>query len=374
MQQLSAALSFDDFALLHSYDDTGAANHYYALFRITAIHRNRIEAVGESGPVNLLCPSELQPVSQYLAVGDWVMAEAVEEHWRIKRVIEARNRLQRLSDDKPQLIAANLDYLWIVTSANQDFNLKRLQRYLTLALDSGVEPVLILTKSDLCSQDELDEYLNQLRTLKCYAVHAVSVFSPPELTDEYTGPESLKVYIQPGNSIALAGSSGVGKSSLLNYLAGDALGKSQQVDGIRSGDDKGRHTTTARQLFFIPAETDPDSADKKPAGQVAVIDTPGMRELQLMNNQSGLEAVFSDIHTLTLSCRFNDCHHGNEPGCAVQQALANGSVRQSDFDNYLKLLKEDEYVKRRDQGKHAEREHQRTFTKMVNRVIRDGKS
>ncbi|MFC3151015.1 ribosome small subunit-dependent GTPase A [Litoribrevibacter euphylliae] len=351
MQQLSAQLSFDELSALHSDDET--TEQPYAMFRITAIHRDRIQAIGELGrsyltSTDLLCPPEFRPTSQFLAVGDWIMAERVEEHWRIKLIVEPKSRLQRLSGDRPQLIAANLDYLWIVTSANQDFNLKRLQRYLALALEADIEPVVILTKSDLCSEVELEEYLAQLQQLNCKLIHAISSL-------EGTGLDSLKPYLHSGISIALVGSSGVGKSSLLNALAGTQ----QEVAGIREDDGKGKHTTTARQLFFIA------SADEKNHGKVAVIDTPGMRELQLFNSQQGIEETFADIHSLAQRCRFGDCRHEQEPGCKVREALEKGSVDPSDFINYQKLLKEDEYAKRRELGSHAEREHQRSFSKMV---------
>jgi len=354
MQQLSAQLSFDDLSLI--YDEE------LLVFRITAIHRDRIEAVGiikdVQATIDLLCPPEFRPTSQFLAVGDWVVAEPAEEHWRIQQVLAANTQLQRMSADKPQLIAANLDYLWIVTSANQDFNLKRLQRYLALAHDAGIEPVVILTKSDLCSEDELDGFKQQLKQLNAQLIHAISVITGDGLAE-------LETYLQSGNSIALVGSSGVGKSSLLNVLANEQ--PLQKVAGIREDDAKGKHTTTARQLFFLPAKDEGPGAEH---GQVAIIDTPGMRELQLLNSQQGIEETFADIHQLAQSCRFADCQHELEPGCKVQQALANGEISQADFDNYQKLLREDQYAKRRESGTFAEREHQRAFTKMVNTVMK----
>jgi ribosome biogenesis GTPase len=367
MQQLSAQLSFDDLSLI--YDEE------LLVFRITAIHRDRIEAVGiieeQQVTIDLLCPAEFRPTSQFLAVGDWLVAEPAEEHWRIQKVLAANTQLQRISADKPQLIAANLDYLWIVTSANQDFNLKRLQRYLALALDAGIEPVVILTKSDLCTEDELDGYKQQLKQLNAQLIHAISVITGDGLAE-------LETYLQSGNSIALVGSSGVGKSSLLNTLAHESSQSElqamemqatgvQKVAGIREDDAKGKHTTTARQLFFLPAKDEGPGSEN---GQVAIIDTPGMRELQLLNSQQGIEETFADIHQLAQSCRFADCQHELEPGCKVQQALANGVITQDDFDNYQKLLREDQYAKRRESGTFAEREHQRAFTKMVNTVMK----
>lgn len=144
-------------------------------FRITAIHRNRIEAIGEDGPCELMCPTLFQPVSQYLAVGDWVLAGPIHEHLRISHIITPKNRVERLAGNQRQVIAANLDYLWIITSANDEFNLKRLQRYLALAYEFDIEPVVILTKTDLCSLEATDDFLDKIRHLNIQLIHAISV-------------------------------------------------------------------------------------------------------------------------------------------------------------------------------------------------------
>lgn len=315
-----------------------------AVFRITAIHRNRIEALAENGPCELMCPADFQPVSQHLAVGDWVVAETAHEHLRISQIIPPKNRIERLAGNNRQVIAANLDYLWIITSANDEFNLKRLQRYLALAYEFDIEPVVILTKTDLCSDSELDDYIDQIRQLKVQLIHAISIEKPDSLTP-------LQDYFHEGNTIALLGSSGVGKSTLINAL----IGTEQVTQAIRGDDDKGKHTTTHRQLFFIPSAT----------GQVAIIDTPGMRELQLLHAEQGIEQTFADIVELAQACKFNDCSHDNEPGCAIQAALSSGDLTPAHLGNYLKLLKEDEYAKRRELGAYAEKQHERAFFKMI---------
>lgn len=315
-----------------------------AVFRITAIHRNRIEALAENGPCELMCPADFQPVRQHLAVGDWVVAETVHEHLRISQIIPPKNRIERLAGNNRQVIAANLDYLWIITSANDEFNLKRLQRYLALAYEFDIEPVVILTKTDLCSDSELDDYIDQIRQLKVQLIHAISIEKPDSLTP-------LQDYFHEGNTIALLGSSGVGKSTLINAL----IGTEQVTQAIRGDDDKGKHTTTHRQLFFIPSAT----------GQVAIIDTPGMRELQLFHAEQGIEQTFADIVELAQTCKFNDCSHDNEPGCAIQAALSSGDLTPVHLGNYLKLLKEDEYAKRRELGAYAEKQHERAFFKMI---------
>lgn len=312
--------------------------------RITAIHRNRIEALAEEGPCELMCPAEFQPVSQYLAVGDWVVTECIHEHLRISHIIPAKNRIERLAGNHRQVIAANLDYLWIITSANDEFNHKRLQRYLALAYEFDIEPVVILTKTDLCNENELDHYIDQIRQLNVQLIHPISIEEPDSLI-------SLLDYFQDGNTIALLGSSGVGKSTLINTL----IGTEQVTQAIRGDDDKGKHTTTHRQLFFIPSTT----------GQVAIIDTPGMRELQLLNAEQGIQQTFADIVELSQACKFNDCSHDNEPGCAIQKALSSGDLTPDHLNNYLKLLKEDEFIKRRELGAYAEKEHERAFFKMI---------
>lgn len=315
-----------------------------AVFRITAIHRNRIEALAENGPCELMCPAEFQPVSQHLAVGDWVVAETVHEHLRISYIILPKNRIERLTGNNRQVIAANLDYLWVITSANDEFNLKRLQRYLALAYEFDIEPVVILTKTDLCGENELDNYIDQVHQLKVQLIHAISIENPDSLIP-------LQDYFHEGNTIALLGSSGVGKSTLINTL----IGTEQATQAIRVDDDKGKHTTTHRQLFFIPSA----------AGQVAIIDTPGMRELQLLHAEQGIEQTFADIVELAQTCKFNDCSHDNEPGCAIQVALSSGDLTLAHLSNYLKLLKEDEYSKRRELGAYAEKQHERAFFKMI---------
>ena len=328
-------LSFEEVALL------GDKIH---AFRITAIHRNRIEAIGEVGARDLMCPQFLQPVSQHLAVGDWVLVKPFEEHLSISRVITPKNRIERLQGNHKQVIAANLDYLWIVTSANHDFNLKRIQRYLALAYEFEIEPVVIVTKTDLCN--EIDgksawDFIDQVKSLNVNLVHGVSV------TDS-TSLEGLQDYFKVGNTIALLGSSGVGKSTLVNALSSSH----QAIQSIRDSDNKGKHTTTHRQLFF----TD---------NQVAIIDTPGMRELHLFKSDTGLEKTFEEIVTLMSRCKFSNCQHESEPGCAVIEALKTGGILQTHFDNYKKLLKEDEFIKRKELGSHAEKAHDRAFFKMI---------
>ena len=326
-------------------DDIEACDVDACVMRITAIHRNRIAAIGEMGPQDLLCPERFQPVSQFLAVGDWVLAKKAHEHLMIDKIIPPKNRIERLAGSVNQVIAANLDYLWIVTSANEEFNIKRLQRYLTLAYEFDIEPVVVLTKTDLC--EDIYQYLDQIKLLKVQLVHAINASDMASLT-------GLNGYFKVGNTIALVGSSGVGKSTLINSIAN--VGQSTQ--GIRQDDDKGKHTTTHRQLFYC-------------TNQVAIIDTPGMRELQLIHTEQGVEKTFSEVVELAKTCRFANCTHANEPGCAIQAALASGQLMADHFQNYKKIVREEEFLKRRQLGVHAEKQHERDFFKMVKTMKRD---
>ena len=322
-----------------SYDEICAEDTPGKLFRITAVHRNRIEAVGADGEASIICPPEYQPVSQHLAVGDWILADAAHEHHRLVRILEPKNRVRRVSNGLPQVIAANLDYLWIVTSANDEFNVKRLERYLALAYEFQIEPVLVLTKIDACPDP--DSYLDALRELRVDNVHAVSVLSSDTL-------KVLDSYLVKGTSIALVGSSGVGKSTLINAMFDTA----QATKEIREDDARGRHTTTHRQLFFC-------------TNGVAIIDTPGMRELQLYDAEQGLERAFQSIAELSEQCRYANCTHGAEPGCAIRLAIDQGTVSQAHFDNYSKLLKEDASRQRRTEGAHAVKAYYRDYFRKI---------
>jgi ribosome biogenesis GTPase len=235
--------------------------------------------------------------------------------------------------------------LWIITSANQEFNDKRLERYLALAYEFDITPVVVLTKTDVC--DDLDYYLGQLSRLGADHVHALSVNTPGTL-------DVLSTYMIEGTTIALVGSSGVGKSTLINAIFNTDLPTRE----IREDDAHGKHTTTHRELYFCD-------------NGVAIIDTPGMRELQLYDNEQGIERTFRSILELSQQCRYSNCGHDNEPGCAIQNAIADQSITQAHFDNYLKLVKEEESQKRRSVGAHAVKEHYREYFKKIHSGNKD---
>uniref|UniRef100_A0A2A4YXS0 Small ribosomal subunit biogenesis GTPase RsgA n=1 Tax=OCS116 cluster bacterium TaxID=2030921 RepID=A0A2A4YXS0_9PROT len=322
-----------------SMDEIETNNVSTFLFRVTAIHRTHIVGIGEFGTKQLIVPDDLQPVSQHLAVGDWLIAESAYEHFKIIRALPPKNRIERMSADVNQLIASNVDYLWIVTSANEEFNSKRLQRYLSMAYEFDVEPVIILTKTDLC--EDIYEYLDQITALKVNNIHAVNMA-------DLASYQQLDVYFQSGNTIAMVGSSGVGKSTLINMVSD----VEQLTNDIREDDAKGKHTTTHRELFFC-------------RNNVAIIDTPGMRGLELYDAQAGLEQTFDDVIQLTTMCKFNDCAHESEPKCAINKAITDGVISQTHYDNYLKLLREDEFQKRKAGGAFAEKQHGRQWRKVI---------
>jgi ribosome biogenesis GTPase len=221
-----------------------------------------------------------------------------------------------------QMVGTNIDIVFLVTSLNQDFNVRRIERYLTVAWESGARPVIVLSKSDL--SNEIEDRLRQTQDVAgAVPAHVVTVTRPD-------GLDELECYFEPGKTIALLGSSGVGKSSLINHLLNREVLRVQEV---RPSDDRGRHTTTHRELIVLPRGG-------------LVLDTPGMRELQLWDG-GGLHATFEDIEALARLCYFADCRHESEPRCAVREALDSGSIDIERYASYEKLQKELNYLARK---------------------------
>ena len=220
-----------------------------------------------------------------------------------------------------EVLVANFDYVFIVSSLNQNFNENRIARYISITLEANAMPVVILSKADLC--DEVESYIQRIKALSNkVAVHAVS-------SKTGYGLEELKQYLKPEITIALLGSSGVGKSTLLNTISGAEL---MTVNAIRDDDGKGRHTTTHRELFTLSCGT-------------TIIDTPGLREIGLSDVDEGIDDAFSDVTGLFTECRFRNCTHRSEPGCAVLQALSDGTLSKARWNLYQKLHEENEWGK-----------------------------
>jgi ribosome biogenesis GTPase len=284
--------------------------------RIARVHRSRLTAVSSTGPIEPLLPADVE--TGQFAVGDFVLVEP--ETLLVHRRLERRSVIERrVSGAKiPQLAGANIDTLFIVTSCNADFNPARLERYLALANQAGTEPVILLTKADLVGDPQ--SYQRQAGALQ----RGLDVVPINPKSSE--AALSLARWCGRGQTVALVGSSGVGKSTLVNTLAGTTE-TTQQTGTIRKQDAKGRHTTTARSLHAI-------------AGGGWVIDTPGMRTLQVSDVAEGLDMLFAEITERAPLCRFRDCTHAHEPGCAVQAAVVAGIIEPERLDRWRKLLGE----------------------------------
>lgn len=261
-------------------------------------------------------------------VGDWVlvMPRHGEERTVIQRVLARRSKFSRKSAGRKteeQIVATNVDTIFLVSSFSREFNARRLERYLALAWESGAQPVVVLNKADLC-EDVAAWALQAEHVAMGLPVHATSALTG-------WGMDSLTTYLTQGQTVALLGSSGVGKSTIINRLLGQAQ---QRVQPVRDWDDRGRHTTSSRQLFVLP-------------GGGVVIDTPGLRELQLWDSDDGLEHAFADIEALAEQCYFSDCRHRTEPRCAVLQALADGVLDPGRLENFRKLEREQRHLERK---------------------------
>jgi ribosome biogenesis GTPase len=285
--------------------------------RIATVHRARLTAISETGPAELALP--VHSKTRDFAVGDWVLAD--HQTRVLSRRLTRKTVLERRTEGSktPQLAGANVDTLFIVTSCNADFNPARLERYLALANEAGTNPVILLTKADTAA--DAQSYEQQAMALQRGL--AVVILNPRS-RDAAT---ALAPWCRVGQTVALVGSSGVGKSTLVNTLAGPTQELAQKTGGIRGHDAKGRHTTTSRSLHAI-------------AGGGWVIDTPGMRSLRVSDAAFGIETLFAEITELAPHCRFSDCTHTHEPGCAVQGAVAAGALDPERLTRWRKLVEE----------------------------------
>ena len=265
---------------------------------------------------------------EFPSVGDFVVVSLRTSEMRatIHKVLPRKSKFSRKvagTNTKEQIVASNIDTIFLVNSLNKDFNARRIERYLIMAWESGASPVILLSKADLCV--DLEEKLSQ--TEKAAAGVPIHIISAVD----NRGMDDLNQYLKPGRTIALLGSSGVGKSTLLNYLAGEIV---QETKEVRAYDDRGRHTSTSREMFIL------DSG-------AIMIDTPGMRELQLWGGTEGISEAFEDIETLASQCRFSNCMHKKEPGCAIKQAIEDGILDEKRFKSYSTLQKESKMIEKK---------------------------
>lgn len=301
--------------------------------RVAREHRQRYVVYGEHGELTAEVSGKIRHAARsrgdFPAVGDWVAVSARPQEGKatIQALLPRKSSFSRkavLSGGMPdtggktdeQVVATNVDTVFLVCGLDGDFNLRRIERYLAVAWDSGADPVVLLNKSDLCS-----DVAAQVREAESCAfgvpIHVLSAVKKD-------GLDALDVYLDAGKTAVFLGSSGVGKSTLINSLLGDGRLK---VGAVREYDGRGRHTTAGREMILLPT------------GGI-VIDTPGMRELAMWDDEEGLAKTFEDIERLAEACRFRDCSHQHEPGCAVQEALEDGSLDRGRFRSYIRLRKE----------------------------------
>ena len=301
--------------------------------RIIATHKDRYEIVCNNGQgfaqIKRGCyydnPNSIYPTTgdfvliEWNDTGDSMIYETLKRESSFSRTASSSDRKKELHSQHEQLVAANFDYVFIMQSLNNNFNLNRLERYLSLAWKSEGIPVIVLTKSDLVSnvQGFIDEVQNIAFGVDVYAVSCVTK----------DGIKDVKKYFSKGKTIVFLGSSGVGKSTLVNTLYGEEVMKTSD---IRKNDSRGRHTTTSRNLIMLP-------------NGAMIIDTPGMRELGMWDAESGINKTFQDIEQYLGMCKFTDCTHTNEPGCRILKAIEEGELQQERFEQYIKLQKESQY-------------------------------
>ncbi len=289
---------------------------------------------------------------EFPAVGDWVALRRPEPGRRavIHAVLPRRSKFSRkVAGDETgeQVVAANIDTVFLMMGLDADFNVRRIERYLITAWDGGASPVVLLNKTDVCN-----DVAGRVREVEDVA-SGVPVLAISTRRDEQLA--AIDPYLMPARTIALLGSSGVGKSTLVNRLVGHDRQRTREV---RVADQKGRHTTTRRELVVLP-------------GGALLIDTPGLRELQLWDGSGGMSAAFEDIEALGAGCRFRDCRHDAEPGCAVKAAVAGGRLGADRLASFHLLLKEQAWLLDR-QDEHAAQERKRQ-TRIISKVIRDFK-
>lgn len=308
--------------------------------RVVQEHRDRYVVCGEAGELDAELSGKLRHQAESRgelpAVGDWVAATVRPREGRatIHRVLPRKSGFVRKTagiETVEQVLVANVDTVFLVSGLDGDFNVRRLERYLTLAWESGANPVLVLNKADVCG--DVAARMAQVEEVAFgVPIHAMS-------GTKGEGVTALEAYCRPGQTVAFLGSSGVGKSTLINALLGE---ERMTVTAVREDDSRGRHTTTHRELIVMPS------------GGI-VIDTPGLRELQLWGDEESLSQSFRDVAAIGMNCRFSDCLHEGEPDCAVLSAVAEGRLERRRYESYLKLRRELKFLERRQQHKDSKR-------------------
>lgn len=343
------ALGWDDWFAERAITDCHSTGSFA---RVSAVDRELLLLINESGVFRAKLSGKYMyesiSSSELPCVGDWVCVEKApaDQFGLVHCVVGRKTSLRRKAAGESvdyQMIAANVDFVFIVQSCHYDFNLKRLERYLVMAMDGGAVPHILLTKTDLVDPEVLSAQLAQIRN----AGIDVPVLTLSNVTRE--GIDELQRVLLPRNTYCFVGSSGVGKSTIINGLVGRAVLETKVV----SGTGEGRHTTVRRELIVLD-------------NGAMVIDNPGMREFGVLGAGSGIEASYSDIVALSSQCHFRDCTHTNEPGCAVLKAIESGIIDADHYDNFLKLRSESEHY----QASYAER---RKKDKEFGRYIKSAK-
>ena len=347
-------LGFSDWFKSHTNDEKNAA---HGIARVTSVHKNSYTVTTGAQQIfaelsgNLMYASESS--IDLPTTGDWVYADCYDDdtHAIIYGVIPRKTLLKRKTAGKQvefQLIAANIDVAFIVQSLNENFNLRRLERYIVIANESDIEPVILLSKCDLIPREKINEIKQTILNI-----------SPDLTVIEYSSLnrqnlDSIMDLLKSGHTYCLLGSSGVGKTTLLNSILGDEIFDTQSVSKIQS---KGRHTTTSRQLVQLD-------------NGAMIIDTPGMRELGSLSVDEGLDETFSEILELSQRCKFSNCSHTNEKGCAILAAIEAGDLSEQRFQNYLKMKRESDF----NQMSYLEKKNKdKKFGKMIKSVMKDKK-
>ncbi len=317
-------LGWNEFFKKDSIED----NTFYG--RVAIEHKSLYKIFTEFGEMKAVVTGKMKFNSQSSVdlpvVGDWVVFTKENDLAVIQEVLPRKCKFSRKvagGETSEQIVASNIDHLFIVTSLNHDLNLRRLERYLTLAWDGGANPVIILSKADL--SDDLDEIITQVETV----AWGVPIHVTSSLND--IGFDELGEYFEGNQTIAVLGSSGVGKSTLINKLLGNEVLKVSEIGEYK---DKGKHTTTHRELLLLPKSG-------------IIIDTPGMREIQIWDGSEGLEKTFADVEELAANCKFSDCKHESEPNCGINEAVKNGTLEKKRLKSYKKLQREIAYQERK---------------------------